>query len=162
MKKYRSEFGKNAPRSLAKLQEMKYRNPSEWNQYKAYLRAIRSGELTALADFKLYKDISNEIDNRLVGITTSNGIKITGKSDHFIARVIGSVEQRRDGVKIEGVLKALTDKDATVFEARKSPKGKTSQKFRFFNVEVTINPDTGVLIQTNPHSKKGSKNGNNQ
>lgn len=162
LQKYKSEFGKNAPRSLANLQEMKYRNPAEWKQYKTYLRSIRSGELTPLTDFDLYKSISDEIDQKLIGITTSNGIKTTGKSDHFIARVIGSVEQKRDGVKIDSVLKALTDKDATVFETRKSPKGKTSQKFRFFNVEVTINPDTGVLIQTNPHSKKGAKNGNNQ
>lgn len=161
LRKYKSEFGKNAPTSLANLQEMKYRNPAEWKQYKTYLRSIRSGELTPLADFDLYKSISDEIDRKLIGITTSNGIKITGKSDHFISRVIGSAEQRRDGVKIDSILKALIDKNATVFEARKSPKGKISQKFRFSNVEVTLNPDAGVLIQANPHSKKGVKNGIN-
>lgn len=53
--KYKRELGKNAPQSLAKMQEMKYNNPKEWSQYKTYVRSIRSGELTALADFNLYK-----------------------------------------------------------------------------------------------------------
>ena len=42
--------------------------------------------------FELYKRISNEMDEKLVGIKTINGTIIKGKSYHSIARVIGSVD----------------------------------------------------------------------
>ena len=154
LKKYRAEFGKNAPSSLAKMQEMKYYNPNEWEEYKTYLRSLRSGELSALADFELYQTTSRKIDEKLVGITTSNGIKITGKSDHFIARVIGSVEQRRNGVAIEDIFEALTNKIATISPIKTSSNNR-SQKLRLNKVEVSVNPDTGILIQTNPCKLKG-------
>ena len=86
-----------------------------------------------------------------------NGIKITGKSNHFIARVIGSEAQRRNGVKIDDVYQALTNQQATVFSIRTDANLERSQKFRFNNVDVTVNPDTGNLIQTNPHALKEKK-----
>lgn len=157
LQKYKDEFGLNSQKSLAKLREMKYNNPEEWKQYKTYLRSLRSGELSPFADFDLYKATSAEIDRYLVGITTSNGIKITGKSNHFIARVIGSEAQRRNGVKIDDVYQALTNQQATVFSIRTDANLERSQKFRFNNVDVTVNPDTGNLIQTNPHALKEKK-----
>lgn len=156
LQKYKEEFGGNAPKSLAKLQEMKYNRPKEWEQYKTYTRSLRSGELSPLADFKLYKSVSAQIDTKLVGITTVNGITITGKSDHFVARVIGSVEQRRDGVKVNDVFKALTNKNTTILPVRTSPAGRHSQQFIYSGVEVSVNPRTGNLIQTNPF-KRGEK-----
>ena len=156
LKKHKDEFGRNAPKSLSALRQMKYNNPTEWSRYKTYLRSLRSGELTPLADVELYKHFSEQIDKKLVGITTANGIKITSKSNHFIARVIGSVEQKRDGVDIDDVLKALTEKDTIIFDVRTSSNGKVSQKFRYKNLEVSFNPITGNLIQTNPY-KKGEK-----
>lgn len=156
LRKHKAEFGGNAPKSISALRQMKYNNPAEWKQYKTYLRSIRSGELTPLADFELYKYFSKQIDEKLVGITTVNGIKITSKSNHFIARVIGSVEQRRDGVAIDDVFKALTEKDTTMLEIKEGSNGKVSQKFRYKNVEVSVNPITGILVQANPY-KKGEK-----
>lgn len=44
------------------------------------------------------------MDVKLLGVVTSNGMTITGKSNHSIARVIGSVEQRRNGVQVSDVL----------------------------------------------------------
>ena len=133
---------------------MKYNDPKEWEEYKTYLSSIRSGELSALADFELYKNASLQINEKLVGITTSNSIKITGKSHHFIARVIGSVQQRRNGVAIEDIFEALTNKAATISPIKTSSDNR-SQKFRLNKVEVSVNPDTGVLIQTNPCKLKG-------
>lgn len=148
-KEYKAILGKNAPKSFAKFQDLKY-NSGEWEAFKSYKRAIQTGELTALADFTLYQETSREIDEKLVGLTTSNGIKITGKSIHFISRVIGSIEQRRSGVDIKTVSEALTDPNAIVYPVKTYRDGSTSQKFRYSGVEVSVNPYTGNLIQTNP------------
>ena len=149
---YKAILGKNAPKSFAKFQDLKY-NSGKWEAFKSYKRAIQTGELTALADFSLYQKTSREIDEKLVGLTTSNGIKITGKSNHFISRVIGSVEQSRSGVAVDKVLDALTSKDTVILPERVSPSGKVSQRFILGGVELSINPENGNLIQVNPYSR---------
>lgn len=151
--RYKAILGGNIPKTLAEFQRIKY-NDSEWEMFKAYFKSIKTGELTPLADFNLYKEISKEIDEKLVGITTSNGILITGKSYHFIARVIGSVEQKRNGVPVDDVLNALVNQEAIVLPIKSFVNGR-SQKFRYKGVEVSVNPDTGNLIQLNPKKWKG-------
>lgn len=145
-------LGKNAPKSLVEFQYLKY-NSGEWKAFKSYSRAIQIGELSALADFSLYQKTSREIDEKLVGLTTINGIQTTGKSDHFIARVIGSIEQRRSGVSIDTLLRALTSKSIEVLPKRVSPDGNVSQRFIFEDVEFSVNPETGNLIQVNPYRR---------
>ncbi len=149
---YKDVLGsKNLPKSFDKFQQLKYNNSIEWNMLKSYKRAIQIGELTPLADFELYKTTSREIDKTLVGITTQNGITITGKSNHFIARTIGSIEQKRSGVSVENSKQALEHpvklKDV---EDRQNEK---SQKFVGDKCFVSVNPKTGILIQTNPRGK---------
>ncbi len=151
---YKEILGKNAPKSLNDFIDIK--NSADWELFKAYKNSIKSGELTPLADFELYKKTSDEIDNKLIGITTANGIKIEGKSKHFIARVIGSVEQKRNGVSVGEVLEALTNPEAIVLPIRTSLNGK-SQKIRFNGIEVTVNPHTHNLIQTNPLKRREKK-----
>lgn len=154
--RYKSIIGKNAPKTLDEFCKIKY-NKDEWNLFKAYYNSIKSGELTSLADFKLYKTISEQINNEIIGLTTSNGIKITGKSNHAIARIIGSVEQKRSGVQVTDILSALRSDKSEILPIRKRKNGR-SQKFRNGNVEVSINPDTGNIIQVNPkHITKGAK-----
>lgn len=132
-------------------------NEATRDLFRRYTFAIDSGELSPLADFELYKQVNNEVDNLLIGVVTSNGIVITGKSNHSVARVIGSVEQRRSGVSVNDVLRALTDKDSEVLPVR-GFKSSRSQKFRSDKVEVSVNPDTGIIIQVNPaHSKRKVK-----
>ena len=117
----------------------------------AYLRSIEIGELTPMADFSLYQAISREIDDVIVGTTTTNGIVVKSKSDHFIARVIGSVSERRSGVSTDGVILALTKPDR-IDPVKINPEtGQKSQRFIKKHVcAVTVNPETGNLIQTNP------------
>ena len=52
-KEYKAILGKNAPKTFATFQDLKY-NSGEWEAFKSYKRAIQTGELTALADFTLY------------------------------------------------------------------------------------------------------------
>ena len=141
-------LGQNAPKTFADFQNLKYTDT--WTLFEVYKWAVQVGELTPLANFDTYQQISKEIDRVLVGLRTLNGLCINGKSNHFIARVIGSVEQKRSGISIEDILEALTNLHSTVFPIRENPDGKTSQKFRYGHVEVTVNPKTGILIQVNP------------
>lgn len=150
--KYRTLLGNNAPQTLDAFRDIKYNNDDDWNLFKEYSKAIEKGELTSLADFDLYKSTSVEIDNKLVGIKTSNAIDVTGKSYHFISRVIGSIEQKREGTSVDSILDALVNSDSTIFPIRNNANG-NSQKIRSDTVEISINPDTGVLIQVNPWKK---------
>lgn len=153
--KYKGILGNNAP-SLEKFMEIRY-NDFNWNEFKAYSSSIRSGELSAFADFDLYQSTSKEMDDKLLGIVTSNNITITGKSKHSIARVIGSVEQRRNGVQVSDILDALTNSESEILPVRQMKNGR-SQKFRNKVVEVSVNPDTGNIIQVNPvHSRRKVK-----
>lgn len=119
--------------------------------YRMYSEAVAEGDISPLVNYKTYDSISREIDKKLVGQKTENGLKITGKSHHFVARTIGSVEQKRSGVAVEDALDALQNplKKGPIIEA---DNGK-SQRFIGKRASVTINPDTGVLIQTNPKRK---------
>lgn len=149
--KYQKQLGKNAPKTFAAFQTMKY-NSGEWDSYKAYARSLRSGELTPLASFKLYQKTNNRIDDQLLLLKTSDGLEITGKSNHFVARVIGSVEQRRNGVELDLIQEALMQPTkVTHFE--------NSWKYELAGkCSVTVNPQTGKLIQVNPlHTKEYDK-----
>lgn len=153
LKKYRDVLGnENLPKSLDAFQKLKYNDVNEWDMLKSYKRAIQIGELTPLADFKLYKEISREIDKTLVGITTSNDIVITGKSNHFIARTIGSVEQKRNGVEITESLKTLTNPKKIDDELHNN--NGVSQRFIGDASAITVNPITGNLIQVNPLKRR--------
>lgn len=148
---YRAILGKNAPKSIEDFLKIRY-NKNDWKEFSAYAKSVKSGEITPLADFSLYQEISKEIDSKLVGITTANGITVTDKSNHFIARVIGSAEQRRSGVYINEAMDALANPSR--IDAVKENKNNNSQRFISDLVAITINPDTGLLIQVNPRRRK--------
>lgn len=148
--KYVEILALNAP-TIDEFMKIRY-NKKEWEQFIAYSSSIKSGELSALTSFDLYKKINNEIDKNLIDITTSNGIKITNKSKHFISRVIGSVEQRRNGVNLKDVLNVLQN-PVKLGEVVKL-KNRKSQRFIGDLLTATVNPDTGVLIQVNPTTRR--------
>ncbi len=132
---------------------------NEIKNYRNYEKSINVGELTPLADFELYKKISNEIDEKIVGITASNGIKIKNKSNHFISRVIGSVEQKRNGVEIEKIIDTLREPDEiTNVEVRAS--GYTQRFKKYGMAAVSVNPETGNLIQVNPIKERWENDSN--
>lgn len=132
---------------------------NEIKNYRNYEKSINVGELTPLADFELYKKISNEIDEKIVGITASNGIKIKNKSNHFISRVIGSVEQKRNGVEIEKIIDTLREPDEiTNVEVRAS--GSTQRFKKYGMAAVSVNPETGNLIQVNPIKERWENDSN--
>ena len=69
---------------------------------------------------------------------------------HFIERVLGTSldpekQRPRDGIEIEEIYKTLTKP----LKVKEEPK-KNSHKFIGEKITITINPNTGNLIQCNP------------
>ena len=126
---------------------------SEKKLFTHYSDAVKRGDVSPLADYKLYRKTAMELQDKCVELVTSNGVKLEKRSLHCIDRVIGSIEQRRSGITVDDVVKTLTAQDAEVRPVRYS-KTAASQKFIYRNAEVTINPVTKTLIQVNPHHRE--------
>ena len=107
--------------------------------------------MTSFADFRLYKKVSKEIDQKLVGVTLSNNVVVTGKSYHFLNRVIGSVEEKRIGISVDKIVESIYSEVPKIMNTRPHERG-TSQKLRFEKnkLELTVNIDMGILVQVNP------------
>lgn len=150
LKKYRKVLGKESPKSLKEFQELKYNNGEEWNLVKDYVKSRENNMISAFTPYSQYKEYKEIINSDIVGLTTSNGIKITGQSKHFIERVFGTnldpkTNRSRSGVEINDIKDALLNGSVRI---RKSDPN--SIKFITDKCMVSVNPNTGVLIQTNP------------
>ena len=86
--------------------------------------------MTGFADFRLYKEILKEIDQKLVGVELSNNVVIKGKSYHFTNRVIGSVGQKRNGVSVDRIKQSIQSEVPKIMNTRRHEKG-TTPKLRF-------------------------------
>ncbi|MGO5071744.1 phage minor capsid protein [Roseburia faecis] len=148
---YEANLGKNMVSKSEFVRIMSDR--SEKKLFTHYSEAVKRGDVSPLADYDLYRRTAIELQDKCVGLVTSNGVKLEKRSLHSIDRVIGSVEQRRSGITVDDVVKALTSPEAEVRPVRHS-KTAASQKFIYRNVEVTINPITKTLIQVNPHHRE--------
>ena len=143
--RYVASLGNNAPQTFENFRNIKY--SEAWDDFQYYSNAIDAGDLSPLASFDLYQHKSNEIDQLLVGKVAANGIRITGKSKHCIVRLIGSVSQRRSGVNTFDMLDTICN-PLRIDPVTYNSNGK-SQRFIGRNAVVTINPDTGSIIQVN-------------
>ena len=152
--KYREIIGNDMPKHFADFQEMKYNDPEKWELLRTYARSVDKGMISSLSGFKNYQKIYDEINEKVVGIKTSERTAVTRQSKHFMERVIGTMKdpktgRPRSGVSVEGIKDAL-EKPAKVFPVRTYPGGEKSQKYMGRNGTVSVDPDTGVLIQCNP------------
>ena len=142
---------------LANYYNVKYNNSPRYELLQKYVKDVTSGWVSPLAGFGKYEDAHNWIQTEIVGQKTSTGVLITGQSEHFIQRVVGTVVDpkklkedlriiRRSGVEYEDILDAVVNGKARPI--RHNING-NSQIFYNDNCDVSINPDTGVLIQCN-------------
>lgn len=153
-KKYKEVLGEDSPKTFAEFQEVKYNDIDEWNFINDYVRSRKSNMISAFSPYRDYKKYKNIIEKEIIGITASNGIEIKSQSKHFIERVLGTSldpekQRPRDGVEIEEIYKTLTQP----LKVKEEPI-KNSHKFIGENITVTINPDTGNLIQCNPTEER--------
>lgn len=147
--RYKSIIGDSVG-SLADFRQMKYNNPKEFSLLTDYTNSVKSGMISPLSGFKNYKNLYEKIENDIVGMETSTGIKITGQSKHFMERVIGTKEdpkthRPRSGVDIRDIQDALIH--GTLRTRSRDP---DSIKYVTDKCIVSVNPKTGTLIQCNP------------
>lgn len=136
--------------SLADFRQMKYNKPKEFSLLTDYKKSVENGMISPLSGVKNYKKLHGKIEKNIVGMRTSNGIRISGQSKHFIERVIGTkedpkTERPRSGVEIEDIRYALL-----YGQVRTRKRDPDSVKFVTDKCIVSVNPKTGILIQCNP------------
>ena len=156
--KYREILGKDMPKDFADFQEMKYNSPEEWELLRTYARSVKNGMISPLSGFKNYQKIYGEINEKVVGIKTSEGTAVIRQSKHFMERVIGTMRdpktgRPRSGVTVEGIQDAL-EKPVIVRAIRTDSQGGRSQKYIGEKTTVSVDPDTGILIQCNPTNER--------
>lgn len=143
----------DAVKTLAKYYDIKYNNSPAYKLLQRYARDVEAGWISPNADFGNYLKQYNRIQNEIVGTKTKNGINITGQSQHFMQRVLGTGADpghggvARSGVSVDDIIDAL--QNGAVRPARPGANG-GSQKFTSSKCDVSINPRTGILIQCNP------------
>ena len=147
---------KNAPGFIAnRLQHALFREAINIvEQGIADARSVDKGTISPLSGFENYQKIYDEINEKVVGIKTSEGTAVTRQSKHFMDRVIGTMKdpktgRSRSGVTVEGIRDAL-ENPAKVFPTRTDPDSRKSQKYIGRHGTVSLDPETGILIQCNP------------
>ena len=123
-----------------------------------YYKGINDVWITSLFSLDDYILLHDRIERELVGKETVDGMKINSISQHFLHRMIGTLEDpkikeersliiRRSGVELEDVEEALfkgNRKNNTLYS-----NGRRSISYIGKNCVVTLNPDTGRLLQCN-------------
>ena len=162
--KYMHQLGiENPPKTIALFNQMMYNNSPEYQMLNKYMTSVKQGMLSPLVGYEKYAEYYNRIENEIVGIKTSNGIIIQSQSDHFLERVFGTSSDpthkningkpiSRSGVSLEDIKDALLHGKYKCPREEKDENGniKRSQIFYTDKCIVTVNPDTGVIIQCNP------------
>jgi hypothetical protein len=167
VKKMKSYGIENPPKTLDIFNQMEYNNPPEYKLMNTYINSVKTGYMSPLVGYDLYKRTYNKVQNEIVGNVTSNGIVIKGQSNHFLERYFGTISnpsdqkgKPRSGVSFDDIKEALfhgkalkpkvsCDKNGNIlYDENGNPK--ISQKFVTEKCEVSINPDTYILIQCNP------------
>ena len=157
LEKIQESVGKVNTPSLAKYQQMKYNDTEEFRLLNGYKRAVEKGDISALVGMDVYKEVAGELSN-LVGVKTSDGTEIKSFSAHMVDRVIGQVASgeskkgKRTGVPVNALREVL--EEGTVVKQRMKDGILVGKTYWKGQIEVTVNPSTGNLVQVNPSARK--------
>ena len=150
----------NMPEDVDKFGDLKYNKDkkTEFDLLKHYKYAREEGDVSALVNFKLYKQGKRHLENRFIGQATISGTEITSVSNHFLDRHFGTIyrkgprDPKHEGVGIEELENVI--RNGFFDEIKTDKKGRKSQKIYIKGeCDVTINPETGELIQCNKISR---------
>lgn len=140
--------------TLKKYYIAKADNTLEYRLLRRYADDVRSGWISPITGFGNYFDTYKKVEDSIVGRTTASGVQIKSQSRHFLQRVFGTMKDpvkgsTRSGVPLEDIQAALFNPIKIGNTITRSD-GKRSLKYYGNRCIVSINPDTGELIQVNP------------
>lgn len=150
-----------APSTVFQYMDIKYSNNTERRLVDHYMRNVESGRISPLATYANYKVQREAVEKQIVGMVTQNGITITDGSKHLIDRMMGTMNDPdelkktkgesgiRNGVSVAAIRVALAN-PLKKGKIKVRSDGLRSQKFIGVRGTVSVNVDTGVLIQCNP------------
>ena len=149
--------------TVAKYYEAKYNNTEEYQLLMKYSHSVENGWLSPLAGFDLYMDTHNRIQTELVGKCAADGTVIAGHTSHFMERMFGTLVDpdklkydlkivRRSGVGYDAMYNTILSPER-INPIKTDSNGKRSVRL-VGKAIVTINSDTGQLIQLNPRSEQ--------
>ena len=153
------------PKTHAKYYDMKYNNLKEYEWFQGYINAVNKGDISPLIGYDLYKNTTNEISQKLVGVVTKDGIEIKSFATHFVDRTLGQTSEThtdmRQGTPIEHSIEALTNGAISEPYIRKIKRGSEyiddlRQRYTGTRAKVTLSLTKNKLIQTNPRKTKGN------
>ena len=140
----------NPPKSLAKMEKMRYNDPKEYALMKSYEKSVDTGMMSPLVGYEKYKEYHQRVETEFVGLKTNGGVVIQSQSKHFLERVFGTISDpshggvKREGVELEDVKEALEHG-----KAKKHP-SRDVVTFATDKCIVSVNTKTGNLIQVTP------------
>lgn len=155
-------YGNTKLKTIAKYEEAKYNKNKEYTILRGYSRAVEKGDIHALTGFKVYRQIVADVESKLVGETTCDGVVIKSYATHFIDRIIGQTSTSHPGMRlgvpvidaynaIKNPIRISSDYTVSGGDVRRIYYGEKAV--------VTISLRDKRLIQTNP---RGDKNENNR
>lgn len=101
--------------------------------------------MSPILGYDVYKARALEMDEKLVGMTTGDGVTITNYTAHAVTRSLGytglSKKYQRGEVPVDTIKTLLSGKRA---ETNNSP------VYRNADYMVSVNVETGTIIQANP------------
>ena len=137
------------------FQKIKYNDTKEWDIVKGYTGIVQKGEISPLVKYSNFKKHHNKLEDKLIGMKTTDGVKIKSVSYHFTGRAIGTHDWANPNNSKE-IMKKLNHKHVPseallkcVNEGKLSKKTNESCVFYTEECQIAINPHTGNLVQCN-------------
>lgn len=143
------------------FQKIKYNDTKEWDIVKGYTGIVQKGEISPLVKYSNFKKHHNELEDKLIGMKTTDGVKIKSVSYHFTGRAIGTHDWANPNNSKE-IMKKLNHKHVPIEAIEKCLANGSIIKKRSNSVlleldgrcGVTYNPITNTLIQCNLRREK--------
>lgn len=150
--KYRNIL-KGSSVNLEEFRQIKYNDHKKYELLQGYKKAIDKGDVYVLTGFDQYLKTAKEIDQKIVGMETSEGVKINSYSTHFVDRVIGQTstthEDMRLGTPVSDVKDALKN-PIKLGKIKTMENGDIRQKYYGKNASVVISIRDNLVIQATP------------
>ena len=145
------KFAKSVSLNIDKYREIKYNNKEEYNRMQKYFSCVQKGEVSPIMGYSLYKKTALEVEKKIIGITSKDGTVIKDYSAHFIGRAIGhsglNEKYNRAGVSVDEIKDALIN--GKLGKVQTDINGNISRLFENAKCKVTVNINTGNIVQTN-------------